>query len=54
MNGTLSGLTQTVSTNTNFGVSSTSSSTGTINGNTILTLDNRWVMSALARGGVFG
>jgi outer membrane immunogenic protein len=52
MNGTLSGLTQTVSTNTNFGVSSTSNSTGTINGNTILTLDNRWVMSALARGGV--
>jgi outer membrane immunogenic protein len=51
MNGTISGLTQSVSTNTNFGVSTTTTTPGIITGNTILNLDNRWVMSALARGG---
>ena len=51
MNGTISAVTQSVSTNTNFGVSNTTTTPGTITGNTILNLDSRWVMSALARGG---
>jgi opacity protein-like surface antigen len=52
MNGMVSGPAQSVSTSTQFGVTTTSTTTGPTSSNTILNLDNRWVVSALARGGV--
>jgi opacity protein-like surface antigen len=52
MSGGMSGLQQNVSTTTGFGTSSTSTTTATNTGNTILNMENRWVVSALARGGV--
>jgi opacity protein-like surface antigen len=51
MAGGMSGLQQNVTSATNFGVSSTSTSTSTTSGTTILNMENRWVVSALARGG---
>jgi outer membrane immunogenic protein len=51
MNGMVSGPAQSVSTSTQFGVTTTSTTTGPTSSNTILNLDNRWVVSALARGG---
>jgi outer membrane immunogenic protein len=51
MSGMASGPAQSVTTATNFGVTSTTTSTGTAASSAILNLDNRWVVSALARGG---
>ena len=51
MAGGMSGLQQNVSSVTNFGVSSTSTTTSTNTGNTVLNMENRWVVSALARSG---
>lgn len=53
MNGMFSGPTQSVSTqNSSFGGISTTTSTSSSSGNSVMDLDNRWVMSALVRGGL--
>jgi outer membrane immunogenic protein len=52
MSGMASGPAQSVTTSTIFGVTSTTTSTGTVASNGILNLDNRWVVSALVRGGL--
>jgi outer membrane immunogenic protein len=51
MNGMVSGPALSVSTSTQFGATTTSTTTGPTSSNTILNLDNRWAVSALARGG---
>jgi outer membrane immunogenic protein len=50
MSGMASGPLQSVTTTTIFGVTSTTTSPGTVASSGILNLDNRWVVSALARG----
>jgi outer membrane immunogenic protein len=52
MSGMTSGPLQSVTTTTILGVTSTTTSPGTVAANGILNLDNRWVVSALVRGGL--